>query len=840
MPDNTLASRFDCVMMLTWSDWRTEMRSNRYHYATRFERHLPVLFVQPDLPFPHYSFEPTEVVGVEILHIFSEYGPRQNRLLNEALLERGRLKPLLWIYNFYFCSFILSRVAPFRVYHATEDYFCSDFISASRLDELREVLASVDLLVTVSDGLCDSYTEHGRYRGESLVLSNGCDYAFWSEARSRSPGAVGGKKPVALYQGGISHKIDWNLLHELLPAMPDWEFWFCGDVFNCYDEWKRLTKHANLRSFGRLPVEKVRDLAAEATVGLIPFVQNDWIIKRSYPLKAFEYVAAGLPVVTVPVKSLLPFDDLFRFARNAEEFAESIREVAPTRRNATHLQKRAEAAKTKDYDVNFQALLGRFKRIESAEEGSALNCLMLYDDRSTHVNTVAEHLRSFAEHSRHRFSYAVATGDARGAVDLSLFDFVVIHYSVRVSLEAHLSRHWVEALRGFGGYKVLVTQDEYDTTEIARRWMERLGIHLVFTCVPEPYIAEVYPSSRFPSVEFEPTLTGYVPQRFERDVERKPLEEREFVIGYRGRSLPYWYGKLGQEKIEIGRKMKKICAERSIPADIEWDHERRIYGEGWYRFLENCRAMLGSESGANVFDDTGSIRRAIEDALARNPDLTFDEAFERFLVPHEGRVKMNQVSPKIFEAIALRTALILYEGEYSGAVEPEKHYIPLKNDFSNIDHVLQQVQDDEVIRAMTQRAYRDVIQSGQYSYRAFVRGFDEAIDARMRHRVPAQLLQIHFGGQRANSGGPSSLTLPAGATLRDVATSLPLTAEKASHSLVAPQAASTPSTTVRARARFFCHRLLMAVWTRMPPSMKRATKTVLVPVKPLVLRLLRA
>ena len=54
---------------------------------------------------------------------------------------------------------------------------------------------------------------------------------------------------------------------------------------------------------------------------------------------------------------------------------------------------------------------------------------------------------------------------------------------------------------------------------------------------------------------------------------------------------------------------------------------------------------------------------------------------------------MNQISPKIFEAIRLRTALILFDGSYSDVVKPDAHYIVLKKDYSNIDEVFERLED---------------------------------------------------------------------------------------------------------------------------------------------------
>jgi len=373
-----------------------------------------------------------------------------------------------------------------------------------------------------------------------------------------------------------------------------------------------------------------------------------------------------------------------------------------------------------------------------------LQVLVLYDDRSTYTETVREHVESFARFSAHRVWYAVATHEGVPTVSLDLFDVVVIHYSVRLSLTWQINSEYVAALEAFGGLTALFIQDEYETTETARGWIEKLGVDVIFTCVPDEHRDAVYPSSRFPTVRFENNLTGYVPAKLERLTTAKPLAEREIVIGYRGRPLPYWYGDLGQEKLQIGVRMRQICAERGIPADIEWAEEKRIYGPHWYDWLQSCRATLGTESGSNVFDERGEIRATIEAELERRPSLTYEEAAERFLAPHEGKIRMNQVSPRVFEAIALRTALILFEGEYSDVVRPDDHYLPLAKDFSNVDEVLDKVRDDALVERMTERAYEDIIRSGEWGYGSFVarvdRVLEECAEPRSDRRPPVSVL----------------------------------------------------------------------------------------------------
>jgi glycosyltransferase involved in cell wall biosynthesis len=742
-------------MMLTWSDWRTEPRSNRYHFATRLARNWPVLFVQMDAECETISVEDSGSPGIRLLHVPSIYDHRLAPLLTSTLLDLGFRSPMLWIYNVLFYDFIAACHSPLKIYHATEDYFVEGVTEESLLiiPKLRAVLKHVDLLIAVSPLVREHYLTWGGYVGESIVLSNGCDYAFWNNP-STPPlheSATQDRK-VAFYQGGINHRLDWELLEAVIAQLPDWEFWFCGRLvrdISVMARWKRLLSSQNVRYFGELPVEEIKRLGRQATVGIIPFVASEFIYS-SMPLKAFEYVACGLPVVSTPIQALEEHPFLFELAHTPMDFSAAMQRVIKTRWDATAINHRKNIASQYDYDASFEKFLNWVEKFQAKGDLNFQNCniLVLYDTHSTHVNTIKEHLRSFSLYSRHSVYYAAATG-AASAADLSLFDVVVIHHCVRVNLENHLSQANYRALREFPGLKVLFIQDEYDTTEIARRAIESLGIHVVFTCVPQEFIPCVYPPKRFPAVEFVPTLTGFIPAEFRAD--HRPISERPILLGYRGRALPYWYGDLGREKVLIAKRMKEICAVRKLPADIEWDDSRRIYGVDWYRFLLSCKATLGTESGSNVFDEHGDVRKAIENALIQDPDASYEQLREEFLMPHEGRIRMNQISPRIFEAVLCRTALVLFEGQYSGVIKPWVHFIPLKKDFSNVNEVLDKVQDDALLEQLTERAYQDIVASGRYSYQTFVRGFDALIDKRIRKGNMLSLTSVLYAA-RSESG----------------------------------------------------------------------------------------
>ena len=348
-----------------------------------------------------------------------------------------------------------------------------------------------------------------------------------------------------------------------------------------------------------------------------------------------------------------------------------------------------------------------------------MNALILYDSTQTYTNTVYEHLASFREHSRHRIFYAHVDATSELNVDLNVFDAVGIHYSIRLPFD-QVSPSLAQSLVDFIGLKFLFIQDEYDFPKRAWYWINRLKIQLVFTVVPKAGIETVYPQSEFPNTKFVTNLTGYVPEILPSPQSLPRPSERPLLVGYRARALPIRYGQLGIEKVAIGQIFKTYCDEHGLNNDIAWSEEARIYGAKWYDFVVSCRSMLGSESGSNVFDWDGTLNKVIEQYRIENTGASDEELYNDVIRPREIDGLMNQVSPRIFEAIASKTILVLFEGNYSDVIRPGEHFIALKKDGSNLASVVSALMNASYVDAMANRAFQDVIVSGKYSYKSFV------------------------------------------------------------------------------------------------------------------------
>jgi hypothetical protein len=377
--------------------------------------------------------------------------------------------------------------------------------------------------------------------------------------------------------------------------------------------------------------------------------------------------------------------------------------------------------------------------------------LVAYSQLSSVISTTAEYVASFGRFSRCSVRYLNVINGVLGRCDLNSFDAIFHSYCARFAIPGYISDSYLEALRNFRGIKILAVQDEYDRTNLIREAIKEFQFDIVLTCVPQRYVEQIYPRKSFPKTEFVTVLTGYVPERLaEQSCPRIPLKDRPILVGYRGRDIGARYGRLAFEKYEIGRRMREICVERGVPHDIETSEQKRLKGDEWYDFVESCRSMLGSESGSNVFDDDGSLQKRFDDLTRRKGERPSYDAFRAFTESQENFIDMGQISPRVFEAAALRTPLILFSGKYSEILRPGIHYIELKKDFSNVDFVLSQLADLDQLERMADRTYNHLVRSGEFSYKRFVGAIDELIGMRL------------MGVTAANSIHRSSLQVPGG------------------------------------------------------------------------------
>jgi O-antigen/teichoic acid export membrane protein len=354
---------------------------------------------------------------------------------------------------------------------------------------------------------------------------------------------------------------------------------------------------------------------------------------------------------------------------------------------------------------------------------------------NSQASTVTEYLDALKKYSNYNVFEISMLHQFPSRINLEKFDVIVTHYSLSLGplLKYYYGKKLIEKIKKFEGLKVSFLQDEYRQVETYWQNINELGIDVLFSTVPEKEIQKVYPSNMVPNLKVVNVLTGYVPESL-LGINSSLVKNRSIDVGYRSRKTPFWLGKLGFEKFFISEEFKRRSKNYNIKTNFSTKEGDRLYGQKWIDFVSSCKSLIGVESGASIVDFDGSLEMNVNSYVEKNPHATFDEVFNKFLKPYEGNVNFHQISPRCFEAIVLRTPLILFEGKYSGILKKNKHFIPLKKDFSNFHDVMKKLKNYNQLQKMANIAYDEIALNPKYSYRQFIFNIEKIINLEFKKR----------------------------------------------------------------------------------------------------------
>lgn len=336
------------------------------------------------------------------------------------------------------------------------------------------------------------------------------------------------------------------------------------------------------------------------------------------------------------------------------------------------------------------------------------------------IETIKEYVSSIINYSV--FNIVLIDYLNFNVTDFSDATIIILNYDLVHNI-SFFSQNFVN----FKGEKIMICQDEYYDINHTNQLINTGGITTVLTCCPnEKDLAKIYGKTNN-KVKFINILTGFtIEEKF------KSIKEKHKHIIYRGKKLHPMYGDLGFKKYEIGEKFKEeLTKHDNITHDISCDIKSRIY-VNWINTLSNFKTTLATPSGTNVLQYNYTIRDKINkskkygnmmhgslvDEKAKYDENIYNTIKKEYNIVEE--LDFGQISPKMFEAISTGTVLIMSEGNYNGILKPNIHYIELKNDYSNINDIINKMNDDDYLQNIANNAYNDIIKSDKYSYKSFV------------------------------------------------------------------------------------------------------------------------
>ena len=263
-----------------------------------------------------------------------------------------------------------------------------------------------------------------------------------------------------------------------------------------------------------------------------------------------------------------------------------------------------------------------------------------------------------------------------------------------------------EFVRQHKAVKIALPQDEYDCHELLDEWLVDWRIDHVFTVMPSSWKL-LFPKY-YQTGSIHLGYTGYVDESLLK-VRQKSFDQRPFDIGYRARKLPPYFGRLGETKWTIGRDVERVASLAGLKTNIVVGSSGTLNGNAWFRLINNCKFMLGANSGSSLLDPRGHIQRSVREYLAFHPEASFEEVEKNCFAGMDGKTALTALSPRVIEAALLGSCQILVEGEYSGIIRPWVHYIPIRPDAADFDLVLGAMRDRDLVGELVKNCRQAIL-----------------------------------------------------------------------------------------------------------------------------------
>jgi glycosyltransferase involved in cell wall biosynthesis len=386
------------VVCVGFADWDAELWTNQHHLMSRLARENRVLFVESlGLRRPQLAGKdvkrilrrlrrglapPRAVDGLHVLsplvvplHRFAAVRALNRRLLSwlvrRATRRLGLRRPLLWAYVPQAEALLDALDPSLVVYHCVDDIAAQPGIDGASFRAAEERFARrADLVLASAPSLA---ARMRTLNGNVLDAPNVADTALF--ARALQPGPVDPAlaalpRPRAVFTGAVvATKLDVPLLVELARARPAWSFALVGPVGPCdpRTDVSALAAEPNAHLLGRRAYDELPDVLRGADAGLIPYARNE-LTDAIFPMKVYEYLAAGLPVVATQLPSIAGVAEVAT-APDAAGLA-ALLYAALARDGAGRRAARSQAAEAHSWDVRLAEIAAAIEALDAAVPGS--------------------------------------------------------------------------------------------------------------------------------------------------------------------------------------------------------------------------------------------------------------------------------------------------------------------------------------------------------------------------------------------------------------------------------------------------------------------------------------
>jgi glycosyltransferase involved in cell wall biosynthesis len=258
------------------------------------------------------------------------------RCLNKQLLtlfiqlfmkKNNFSEPIIWTYHPYILGAIQSINHGKVVFHCVDDLSAVPGVNiqAYKLEE-KSLLKQCAVVFTTSEALT---VQCAKYNDNVHFLPNVVDYEHFSSARSVAELPTDLRcipEPRVGYIGVLSDfKVDFDLIYAVATQKKEWHWVLIGEEREgqSSDKVRKLELLPNVHFLGYKRYQELPHYLSGMAVVTLPSIINDYT-RSMFPMKYFEYLAAGLRVVGTPLEFSKHYKNGIEIAASTEQFIDAL------------------------------------------------------------------------------------------------------------------------------------------------------------------------------------------------------------------------------------------------------------------------------------------------------------------------------------------------------------------------------------------------------------------------------------------------------------------------------------------------------------------------------------
>jgi glycosyltransferase involved in cell wall biosynthesis len=276
-------------------------------------------------------------------------------ILRKTLVKMEFHDPIIWVSRPSMIDLIDGFGKKMLIYHVVDEYQAYFGNSVSDEDQKnkteRRMLKKADLVLVVSQKLYDTKKP---INPNTHLVSNAVDFYAYDEAlcseKPQPKELAELPSPKIGYSGLIAAKLNFKLLRDMAISHPEWSIILLGaiDYRHCSEDLNLLKKMKNIYFIKRKNIKDVPYYIKALDVCIAPYKINRHSQNMS-PLKIYDYMACGKPIVSTNFPAAQMYKELIYIACTESEFTPLV-EKALNEDNINSIKKRRHVASMNTWD----------------------------------------------------------------------------------------------------------------------------------------------------------------------------------------------------------------------------------------------------------------------------------------------------------------------------------------------------------------------------------------------------------------------------------------------------------------------------------------------------------